>query len=97
MSASDLRRDGGGPVTSAGPAAAVSIERLEVRRDGTPVLRDLTLTVRRGAVTGLVGPSGCGKTTLMRCIVGTQIIASGDVKVLGAPRGRRSSASVWAT
>jgi ABC-2 type transport system ATP-binding protein len=34
-----------------------------------------------------MGPSGCGKTTLMRCIVGVQRIASGDVTVLGAPAG----------
>jgi ABC-2 type transport system ATP-binding protein len=34
-----------------------------------------------------MGPSGCGKTTLMRCIVGVQRIAAGDVNVLGAPAG----------
>ncbi|MBV8930070.1 MAG: ABC transporter ATP-binding protein, partial [Mycobacteriaceae bacterium] len=35
----------------------------------------------------LLGPSGCGKTTLMRCIVGTQIITAGTVTVLGEPSG----------
>jgi len=35
----------------------------------------------------LLGPSGCGKTTLMRAIVGTQIVESGTVMVLGRPAG----------
>jgi ABC-2 type transport system ATP-binding protein len=46
-----------------------------------------SLEIAAGTVTGLMGPSGCGKTTLMRCIVGVQRIASGDVTVLGAPAG----------
>jgi phosphate transport system ATP-binding protein len=34
----------------------------------TQALFDVTLTVPRQAVTGLIGPSGCGKTTLLRSI-----------------------------
>jgi ABC-2 type transport system ATP-binding protein len=41
----------------------------------------------RARITGLLGPSGCGKTTLMRAIVGVQIVESGDVTVLGEPAG----------
>jgi ABC-2 type transport system ATP-binding protein len=40
-------------------------------------------------VTGLLGPSGCGKTTLMRAIVGVQIVAAGTVTVLGHPAGSK--------
>ena len=36
------------------------------------MLRDVSLGVAAGSVTGLLGPSGCGKTTLMRAIVGVQ-------------------------
>ena len=45
------------------------------------------MRIAPGTVTGLLGPSGCGKTTLMRSIVGTQIIESGSVTVLGHPAG----------
>jgi ABC-2 type transport system ATP-binding protein len=38
-------------------------------------------------VTGLLGPSGSGKTTLIRAVVGVQIVAGGDVRVLGLPAG----------
>jgi ABC-2 type transport system ATP-binding protein len=51
------------------------------------VLRDVSFEVSRGSVTGLLGPSGCGKTTLMRAVVGVQIVESGIVTVLGEPAG----------
>jgi ABC-2 type transport system ATP-binding protein len=54
------------------------------------VLPDLSLKVEPGSVTALLGPSGCGKTTLMRSIVGVQIVEAGDVRVLGEPAGSRS-------
>ena len=54
------------------------------------VLRGLGFTVPSGQITGLLGPSGCGKTTLMRAMVGVQIVASGSVEVLGAPAGSAS-------
>ncbi|MVU83082.1 ATP-binding cassette domain-containing protein [Nocardia sp. ET3-3] len=69
---------------------AIAIEHLEVRRGGQQVLQDITLTVPQGSITGLLGPSGCGKTTLMRSIVGTQIIESGTVTVLGDEAGSRA-------
>ena len=48
------------------------------------------MRVDPGSVTGLLGPSGCGKTTLMRSIVGVQIIEGGEVRVLGEPAGSPS-------
>ena len=51
------------------------------------VLRDVSFEVPRGSVTGLLGPSGCGKTTLMRSVVGVQIVEGGTVTVLGEPAG----------
>lgn len=67
--------------------AAVAIDHLRVVRGKRPVLEDFSVRIARGAITGLLGPSGCGKTTLMRCIVGTQIITGGTVDVLGSPAG----------
>jgi ABC-2 type transport system ATP-binding protein len=60
---------------------------LVVRRGGQVILDDLTFTVGRGRVSGLLGPSGCGKTTLMRVLVGVQEITAGSVTVLGRPAG----------
>jgi ABC-2 type transport system ATP-binding protein len=65
----------------------VEIDRLDVDRGGRPVLRGLSARLEAGRVTGLLGPSGCGKTTLIRCIVGVQKVAAGDVRVLGEQAG----------
>ena len=66
---------------------AVSIDGLNVVRGKRPVIESLTTTIRGGEITGLLGPSGCGKTTLMRSIVGVQIVTGGTVTVLGVPAG----------
>ena len=68
---------------------AVEVRGLGVVRGGWPVLERLSLDVAAGSVTGLLGPSGCGKTTLLRCIVGAQVVAAGTVSVLGRPAGAR--------
>lgn len=66
---------------------AIAVRDLRVARGGREVLHGVSVTVPRGLVVGLLGPSGCGKTTLMRSIVGVQVIASGTVTVLGEPAG----------
>jgi ABC-2 type transport system ATP-binding protein len=65
----------------------VSIAGLRVQRGGRLVLKDISLAVSSGRITGLLGPSGCGKTTLMRAIVGVQRVTSGRIDVLGLPAG----------
>lgn len=65
----------------------MSVRDLRVVRGGREVLHGITCDVPRGSVVGLLGPSGCGKTTLMRALVGVQIVASGTVTVLGEPAG----------
>jgi energy-coupling factor transporter ATP-binding protein EcfA2 len=63
-------------------AGAVEMVGLSVTRGGVPVIRDVSLSIPAGSVTGLLGPSGCGKTTLMRAIVGVQRVATGDRNTL---------------
>lgn len=70
-----------------GTEPAICIDNLRVLRGQRVALHDLSVRIPRGSITGLLGPSGCGKTTLMRSIVGTQIVASGTVTVLGHPAG----------
>jgi ABC-2 type transport system ATP-binding protein len=67
--------------------SAITVGGLRVRRGGREVLREVTFDVPRGEITGLLGPSGCGKTTLMRAVVGVQIVEGGDLTVLGHPAG----------
>lgn len=69
------------------PASAVRVRDLRVTRGGREILHGLSFDILRGSVTGLIGPSGGGKTTLMRAIVGVQVISGGTVQVLGHPAG----------
>lgn len=69
---------------------AIEIDSLRVVRGGKEVLPGLSIGIQAGRITGLLGPSGCGKTTLMRAIVGVQIVAGGRVTVLGLPAGTRA-------
>ncbi len=74
-------------MNSAEAGPAVALQGLRVVRGGRLVLDDVTLEVPRGTVAGLLGPSGCGKSTLMRALVGVQVVAGGEVQVLGRPAG----------
>jgi ABC-2 type transport system ATP-binding protein len=70
-----------------GVEPVIVVDHLRVIRGKRPAIHDLSVQIARGTITGLLGPSGCGKTTLMRSIVGTQIITTGSVTVLGQPAG----------
>ena len=50
-----------------------------------PALDDLSLTVPRGAVYGLVGPNGAGKSTAIRLLTGVYRPDSGQITMEGAP------------
>jgi ABC-2 type transport system ATP-binding protein len=65
----------------------VEVRDLVVDRGGTRAVDDVSFSVPAGTVMGLLGPSGCGKSSLMRAVVGVQIVAGGSVTVLGQPAG----------
>jgi lipopolysaccharide export system ATP-binding protein len=58
-----------------GPRLVATSNGLEVRHigkrySGRPVVRDVSLSVRRGEAVGLLGPNGAGKTTCFYMITG---------------------------
>ncbi len=66
---------------------AILVTGLRVVRGDREVLPDLSVSIPRGQLVGLLGPSGSGKSTLIRSIVGVQVVAGGTVTVLGEPAG----------
>jgi spermidine/putrescine transport system ATP-binding protein len=48
----------------------LELQHLKKSFDGTPVIKDISLTVQDGEFLSLLGPSGCGKTTILRMIAG---------------------------
>ena len=69
--------------TLAANAVGVTFGGLRAGRRGTVALRDVSLTVPRGAVVGVVGESGSGKTTLSRVLAGLQRPTTGTVHLAG--------------
>jgi ATP-binding cassette ChvD family protein len=45
------------------------------------LIKDLTFSIPRGAVVGLIGPNGTGKTTLFRMIVGEESPDEGEIEI----------------
>ena len=56
-------------------------------RDKVRALDDLTLTINRGEVFGLLGPNGSGKSTTIKLLLGLIFPTRGAATVLGHPAG----------
>lgn len=52
---------------------------------GAPVVADMSFTVARGELVGLIGPNGCGKTTVVRLLSGVRTPAAGTILLDGRP------------
>lgn len=55
------------------------VNNLTKRYAGRAVLRDVSFTVTKGEVKGIIGPSGAGKSTTIRCLNGLEPIDSGEI------------------
>ena len=72
----------------------VRISNLRITRPAFEI-GDISFTIPRGTVVGLVGPNGAGKTTVIRSILGLLTPDAGQIEVLGGPAG--SSAALAKT
>lgn len=61
----------------------LELEGVTLSYTGTPVLRDLTLTVQPGEILVLTGPSGGGKSTVLRALAGLLTPDAGQVRADG--------------
>jgi len=59
----------------------VEAEHLDKGYDGRTLIKDLSFTLPRNGIVGVIGPNGVGKTTLFKTIVGLEQPDSGSVKV----------------
>ena len=74
-----------GQALAAPPDAPVALELdgVTVRYGAVIALDDVSLTIRRGEVVGLVGPNGAGKSTLIDAVTGFIARYEGSIRVCG--------------
>ena len=61
----------------------LTIRNVNKQFDGTPVLKDVSLSVNKGDVIAIIGQSGGGKTTLLRCMNFLETADSGEMEFDG--------------
>ena len=56
-------------------------EHLHKEFDGRVLIDDLSFTLPRNGIVGVIGPNGVGKTTLFKTIVGLEPLTSGNLEI----------------
>ena len=74
----------------------VKVEHLSRRFGNTPALEDISFTLARGQVLGIIGRSGAGKSTLLRCLNGLERPDSGRVVIDGEDISGKSETALRA-
>jgi ATP-binding cassette ChvD family protein len=62
-------------------SVVVDVSHLDKGFEGRMLIKDLSFSLPRGGIVGVIGPNGVGKTTLVKMIVGQEQPDSGEVKV----------------
>jgi len=63
--------------------AIIRVEKVTKTFGGVVANKDISLSVEKGSITGLIGPNGSGKTTIFNSIVGFHPIDSGSIMFEG--------------
>lgn len=61
------------------------VQHLQKSYGKTPVLNDVSFSLKQGHILGLIGKNGAGKTTLMKTLLGLTIGAKGQMLFRGLP------------
>ncbi len=62
-------------------AKVLEAQHLHKEYDGRVLIDDLSFTLPRNGIVGVIGPNGVGKTTLFKTIVGLEPLTSGNLEV----------------
>lgn len=66
-----------------GVSEVLRAERVSAGYGGTPVISEVSVSVRAGKITAIVGPNGAGKSTFMKALSGVLRVSGGEVYVGG--------------
>ncbi len=63
--------------------AELRVENVTAGYGGLPIIEQVSITARRGAITAIVGPNGAGKSTLLKAVAGLIRPTTGKIFVEG--------------
>ena len=61
----------------------IKVEHLKKSFGDFQVLKDISFSLHKGEVLGIIGPSGSGKSTLLRCICQLETVTGGTINISG--------------
>lgn len=64
-----------------------SLKNVSIERNGSTLLRGVSLDVNQGETLLITGPSGSGKSTIVRALAGIETLDAGDAQLLGESIG----------
>lgn len=77
--------------------AILELRNVSKDHGGTPVLKDISLSVDAGQFVAVLGFSGTGKTTLVNLVAGLTTPDAGSVTFKGAPVTEASPSARWSS
>lgn len=63
----------------------IDVKNLKKSFGDTTVLKDISFSVHKGQVLGIIGPSGSGKSTILRCVTQLETVSDGTITICGKP------------
>ena len=69
-------------------------EKVSKRYGSFQALKQVSFSVKKGKIVGLLGPNGSGKSTLIKLANGLLVPTEGTIKIDGEPVGRRTKSMV---
>lgn len=67
----------------------IEIRNLSKLYGGEAAVDEISLTIEKGEIFGIIGRSGAGKSTLLRCLAGLEEWTSGTISLFGQPLEKR--------
>ncbi len=61
----------------------IAVEHLQKTFGTLEVIKDISFSVKKGEVLGIIGPSGSGKSTILRCITQLEQVSGGSIRICG--------------
>ncbi len=74
--------------------SVLSLRNVSKNYGTVPALQDVSLSLPRGKIIGLLGANGSGKTTLIKLVAGLLTVDAGEITVDGCPVGWKAKKKI---